>query len=89
MGLNILFLEFPESTAHASESLEKICCCLWEAERCLRCLRIQWFELVDGGWFVSQGLTMGVGCCAAEAGTHMKAWQCDASMDMLKLDLQS
>lgn len=52
-------------------------------------LRIQWLELVDRGYFVSQGLTMAVRCCAGETGTHMKTWQHDASMDMLKLDLQS
>jgi len=32
---------------------------------------------------------MVAGCCAVKAGTHVKAWQCDASMDVLKLDLQS
>lgn len=38
---------------------------------------------------VFPGAYSGGGGCAAKAGTHVKAWQCDASMDMLKLHLQS
>lgn len=40
-----------------------------------------------GGVF--PGVYSGGGCCAAKAGSHVSAWQRDASMDMLKLHLQS